>query len=92
MQWQITGVIISIVGLTLAILAHLWRTGWWMGTLTETLKSLRESVEKIESRMERYEADHVRKEDIYRDMGKLENNIEAAHKRIDALNTGGHNG
>lgn len=84
--WQIIGVIVAILALTISVLMHLFKTAWWMATLTATLQALKNSVDKIEGRIAHYEANHLSREDAFRELGRIDAKADAAHKRIDSIN------
>lgn len=83
---QITTIIVSILALIGAILFHLFKTTWWMATLSSALTTLTLAVQKIEERILKIDSDYARRNEVDKELGKLEASIEAAHKRIDEIN------
>lgn len=81
--WQVLAVLISVLTLTGSILFHVFKTTWWMATLTSSLDTLTKAVMKIEERMLTFDGEYARKEDVNKDLGRIEQSIKAAHERID---------
>ena len=83
--WQVLGIIGSIIGLTITLAVHLIKTSYYAGIQNQILSGLKFTVDKIEQRMAQYEAEHMLKEDAYREIGRVEAKADKAHQRIDEL-------
>lgn len=88
-SWATMGAIVSVLALAGSILFHLFKTTWWMATLTGSLNTLTKSVDNIEKVMARHEAINYTKEDAARDFAVRDEQIKATHRRLDELNHGG---
>ncbi len=71
----------AIVTLSLYIIGSTIGFVWWMATITEQLKSLKDLVKAIIDNNMLY----ARKEDIAREFGVFEKQIEAMWIRVDKL-------
>lgn len=83
--WEVVAGIIAIFTLAGSILYHLFKTTWWMATLTNALNTLVKSVDDIKIQMKQYENDHYSKMDAARDFAVRDASIAAAHRRLDEL-------
>lgn len=83
--WGIIGVCISILALAGSIMFHLFKTTWWMATLTVSLTALKDSVEDIKKVIARFEAIKYTTEDAARDFAIRDAQIKAMWNRVDEL-------
>lgn len=72
MDWNIAGVIGSLVGLSIAVIGHAFATIWWAAKVTYTLESIQKNMSEIKS--------DLKAEIIERDV-----QIKALWKRQDEL-------
>lgn len=77
--WEaITAILLYIIASTIGFV-------WWMATQTITLQFVREDLEKANRLLLSFDSSFALKVDVGKDIGRLESNISAAHKRIDEI-------
>ena len=75
----------AIEGLAVYILASTAGFIWWMATQTITLQFVREDLAKANKILSSAEATYATKPELAKEIGRLDSNIQAAHRRIDEL-------
>lgn len=73
----------AIVSVILYILVTTGGFIWWMATQTITLQFVREDLAKANSLLLSYDATFATKSDVAKELGRIENSVLAAHRRID---------
>lgn len=84
-NWAIIGVIVAIMALVGSILMHLFKTTWWMATLTSSLNNLSDIVKEIKEKLVKFEVTYCTKEESDKSFARLEMSIQAAHRRLDEI-------
>ncbi len=80
-------VLISLVSLSLIIIGHLCTTVWWMSKITEKLAALERAFTDIAKIVREHESVYMKQADCYREITKLETQINAIWGKIDAQRT-----
>jgi len=71
------GVIISIAALAIGLIGHLLATVWWASMITERLSAQGNKIDALTG--------FAMKQDLDREVGRLEASINKAHDRIDEI-------
>lgn len=80
-------VLISLISLGFIILGHLCTTVWWMSKITEKLASLERVFSDIAKIVREHENIYMKQADCYREIAKIEVQINAIWGKIDAQRT-----
>ena len=75
--------IVAILGLGLIIIGHLCGTIWWMSKVTSNLENMSKSFDRLSTSLSALEKDHLGRDDIFRELGRIESIANKAHQRID---------
>lgn len=76
----------SIITLCIFMIVHLCGTIWWMSKINTTLGFLANQVADIVKTIATHEATYAKRDDMCRELGRLEIRIDGAFKRIDEIN------
>lgn len=71
------GVIVAIAALTVTLIGHLLTTVWWASMMNERLATQGKKIDALTG--------FAMKQDVDREIGRLEANINKAHDRIDDI-------
>jgi hypothetical protein len=70
--WLIQVFGVYVIGTTVGFI-------WWMATITEKVRAIGELIKEIR------DAGYAKKEDVDREFGKLQKDVDKAHSRIDEI-------
>ena len=81
----------ALATVLLFAVAHTASLIWWMSRTTTVLDSLVKTVDALADKIVKHEAIHPTKEEIAKDIGFIEKQLEAVWKRIDNCPCGSSN-
>ena len=73
----------AIIGLGIYIAGSTVGFIWWMAVQTTTLQFVREDLQAARKMLEGFETTYAKSLDVAKDIGRVEQSVQAAHKRID---------
>ena len=86
------GHILTLIGLFIALTAHIVATVWWASAVNTTLKIVVKDVGDLVTELKAMKHLYVQKEDHAKDMAIAEKERQAMWRKIDLITTGGKNG
>ena len=84
-NWETIGVIVAILTLAGSVMFHLFKTTWWMATLTASINTMTLAITKIQDQISKFDGEYSKKEDTLERFGRIQASVDAAHRRIDEI-------
>lgn len=84
-NWEIIGVIASVITIVGGMVIHLVHTVWWMSQLKSSLDALKETVREIKDTLVKHETMFVTTKEYYKDQERIEGSLKANWNKMEDI-------